>query len=84
MFQMLGVFAKFERAMNRERVMAGLSRAKADGTQLGRRRIEDTDASKVAAIIAARAGGAGIRRIARKFGVGIGTLLRLTDTGATS
>ena len=31
MFQMLGVFAEFERAMIRERVMAGLSRAKADG-----------------------------------------------------
>jgi DNA invertase Pin-like site-specific DNA recombinase len=46
-----------ERSMIRERVMAGLSRAKADGTQLGRRRIEDTDADKVAAIIeAARRG----------------------------
>ena len=38
MFQMLGVFAEFERSMIRERVMAGLSRAKADGIQLGRRR----------------------------------------------
>src|ERR1700690_4247149 len=50
MFQMLGVFAEFERAMIRERVMAGLSRAKADGIQLGRRRLEDTDADKVMAI----------------------------------
>jgi DNA invertase Pin-like site-specific DNA recombinase len=48
MFQMLGVFAEFERSMIRERVMAGLSRAKADGVQLGRRRLEDTDAGKVA------------------------------------
>jgi len=48
MFQMLGVFAEFERAMIRERVMAGLSRAKADGIQLGRRRLEATDADKVA------------------------------------
>jgi DNA invertase Pin-like site-specific DNA recombinase len=40
MFQMLGVFAEFERSMIRERVMAGLSRAKADGIQLGRRRLE--------------------------------------------
>jgi DNA invertase Pin-like site-specific DNA recombinase len=44
MFRMLGVFAEFERAMIRERVMAGLSRAKAEGIQLGRRRLEDTDA----------------------------------------
>jgi DNA invertase Pin-like site-specific DNA recombinase len=38
MFQMLGVFAEFERAMIRERVMAGLARARADGKQLGRPR----------------------------------------------
>jgi DNA invertase Pin-like site-specific DNA recombinase len=62
MFQMLGVFAEFERAMIRERVVAGLSRANADGTQLGRRRLEDTDADKVAAIVSARATGTGIIR----------------------
>jgi DNA invertase Pin-like site-specific DNA recombinase len=56
---MLGVFAEFERAMIRERVMAGLSRAKADGIRLGRRRLEDSDAAKVAAIVAARAKGPG-------------------------
>jgi DNA invertase Pin-like site-specific DNA recombinase len=78
MFQMLGVFAEFERSMIRERVMAGLSRAKADGIQLGRRRLEDSDADKVAAIVAARAAGTGIRRIARDIGVGVGTVLRVT------
>ena len=35
MFQMLGVFAEFERAIIRERVLAGLARAKAEGTRLG-------------------------------------------------
>jgi DNA invertase Pin-like site-specific DNA recombinase len=78
MFQMLGVFAEFERSMIRERVMAGLNRAKADGIQLGRRRLEDSDADKVAAIVAARAEGIGIRRIARELGVGVGTVLRVT------
>ena len=78
MFQMLGVFAEFERSMIRERVFAGLSRAKAEGTQLGRRRLEDTDAAKVTAIVAARAKGTGIRRIARDLGVGVGTILRVT------
>jgi DNA invertase Pin-like site-specific DNA recombinase len=82
MFQMLGVFAEFERAMIRERVMAGLSRAKADGIQLGRRRLEDTDADKVAAIVAARAKGTGIRRIARDLGVGMRTVLRVTGADA--
>jgi len=66
---MLGVFAEIERSMIREWVMAGLLRAKADGIQLGRRRLEDSDARKVAAIVAARADGTGIRRIARDLGV---------------
>src|SRR5215471_17140833 len=38
-FQMMGVFAEFERAMIQERVRAGLRRAKAEGKQLGRPRI---------------------------------------------
>jgi DNA invertase Pin-like site-specific DNA recombinase len=37
MFQMLGVFAEFERGIIRERVNAGLARARAKGTKLGRR-----------------------------------------------
>jgi DNA invertase Pin-like site-specific DNA recombinase len=52
--------------MIRGRVVAGLSRAKANGTQFGRRR-EESDAEKVAAIVAARANGTGIRRIAREL-----------------
>jgi len=36
MFQMLGVFAEFECALIRARVMAGLERTKAKGTCLGR------------------------------------------------
>jgi hypothetical protein len=41
MFRMLAVFADFECSMIRERVTAGLSRAKADGIQLGQ--LEDTN-----------------------------------------
>ncbi|MDP2355741.1 MAG: recombinase family protein [Beijerinckiaceae bacterium] len=40
MFQMLGVFAEFERGIIRERVNAGLARAKANGVKLGRRRVK--------------------------------------------
>src|SRR5262245_784449 len=82
MFQMMGVFAEFERAMIRERVLAGLARAREQGTKLGRRRLEDADMDKVEAIRAARASGLGIRRIARDLGVGVGTVLRIT--GATA
>jgi DNA invertase Pin-like site-specific DNA recombinase len=37
MFQMMGVFAEFERAMIAERVKSGLSRARSQGKRLGRR-----------------------------------------------
>src|SRR3989440_8514872 len=40
MYQMLGVFAEFERGIIRERVNAGLARARANGTKLGRRRVK--------------------------------------------
>src|SRR3954447_798830 len=36
MFQMMGVFAEFERARIRERVKSGLDRARAQGRTLGR------------------------------------------------
>jgi DNA invertase Pin-like site-specific DNA recombinase len=39
MFQMLGVFAEFERSIIQERVRAGLRRAKAEGKRLGRPRM---------------------------------------------
>lgn len=79
MFQMMGVFAEFERAMIRERVNAGLARARADGTKLGRRPLEVTDAKKVGAIRASLAQGTGVRRIARGLGVGVGTVMRVRD-----
>jgi len=78
MFQMLGVFAEFERAIIRERVMAGLARARAEGKQLGRPATVADDAAKVRTIRAARAAGKSIRTIAREQGVGIGTVSRLT------
>src|SRR3981189_2341085 len=40
MFQMCGVFAEFERGIIKERINAGLARAKAEGTTLGRPRVE--------------------------------------------
>ena len=39
-FQMLGVFAEFERGIIRERVNAGRARARAKGVKLGQRRVE--------------------------------------------
>lgn len=79
MFQMMGVFAEFERAMIRERVNAGLARARAEGTKLGRRPLEMTDAKKVSAIRASLGEGIGVRRIARNLSVGVGTVMRVRD-----
>src|SRR5258707_1765139 len=47
MFQMLGVFAEFERGIIRERVNAGLARARAKGTKLGRRRVRPSVEAKI-------------------------------------
>jgi DNA invertase Pin-like site-specific DNA recombinase len=77
MFQMMGVFAEFERAMIRERVLAGLARAKEQGINLGRRRLENSDAAKVAAIKRALATKQSVRRIARDLKTGVGTVLRI-------
>ena len=82
MFQMLGVFAEFERAMIRERVMAGLARARADGKQLGRRTVEQSHARKVKLALALRSKGLGIRHIAREVGFGVGTVIRLVGNGS--
>jgi DNA invertase Pin-like site-specific DNA recombinase len=77
MYQMMGVFAEFERAIIRERVMSGLARAIAEGITLSRPALEDANATKVAAIEAALSAGKGIRRIARDLQAGVGTVTRL-------
>jgi DNA invertase Pin-like site-specific DNA recombinase len=84
MFQMMGVFAEFERAMIRERVVAGLARAREDGIKLGRKRLEDVDAGKVSTIRTMLSQGKGIRRIASDLSVGVGTVLRLRDDNAAT
>lgn len=74
MFQMLGVFAEFERGMIRERVNAGLARAKARGTKLGRRRVKPSVEERIREL---RAEGEGILKIARKLGVGTSVVQRV-------
>jgi DNA invertase Pin-like site-specific DNA recombinase len=74
LFQMLGVFAEFERAMIRERVNAGLRRARAQGKKLGRPRV----AAKVEdAVRTSLAAGTGILKTARVLGLGTGTVQRI-------
>jgi DNA invertase Pin-like site-specific DNA recombinase len=74
LFQMMGVFAEFERAIIRERVIAGLRTAKKKGVKLGRRRI---DGDKVGKIRQLRAKGYGMIKIAREVGCGVSAVQRV-------
>ena len=74
MFQMLGVFAEFERGIIRERVNAGLARARAKGTKLGRRRV---DPAVEARVLELKANGDGILKIGRKLGIGTSVVQRV-------
>jgi DNA invertase Pin-like site-specific DNA recombinase len=75
LFQMLGVFAEFERALILERVMAGLERARAQGKQLGRRRGFTPARNRVRREVRRlRATGESIREIAKHVGVAPGTV----------
>jgi DNA invertase Pin-like site-specific DNA recombinase len=78
MFQMLGVFAEFERAMIQERVRAGLARAKEKGTRsgrpIGRPRVSPTVEARIRR---ERRKGYGFLRIAREAGVGVSVVQRV-------
>jgi DNA invertase Pin-like site-specific DNA recombinase len=78
MFQMLGVFAEFERAMIRERVKAGLARARANGKTLGRPRIDAKTEDAIREALRA----AGIRKVAAMVGCGVGTVARVRRGGS--
>lgn len=71
MFQMLGVFAEFERSIISERVRAGLARS---GKKGGRPRL---DADKAERIRRSLATGTSINATAKKLRVGVGTVHRL-------
>jgi DNA invertase Pin-like site-specific DNA recombinase len=73
-FQITGAFAEFERSMIRQRIHAGLQRARKAGRVLGRARI-DVDLEN--AIRQSLARGRGIRETARTVGVGNGTVQRV-------
>jgi DNA invertase Pin-like site-specific DNA recombinase len=75
LFQMMGVFAEFERAMIQERVKAGLQRAKAQGKRLGRPTMAPDIESR---ILALREQGMGKVKIAKTLGVGVSVVQRLT------
>lgn len=74
LFQVMGVFAEFERAMIVARVQAGLKRARSEGKQLGRPRVSP----QIEQAIRRELGkGRGIHAVAKTVGVGTGTVQRV-------
>ena len=78
LFQMLGVFAEFERSIIQERILAGIARARAQGTKsgkaFGRPKLSP---EREAAVRASLGAGTGIRKTARLLGTGNATVARI-------
>jgi DNA invertase Pin-like site-specific DNA recombinase len=78
LFQMMGVFAEFEREMIRERVAAGLARAKAKGTKsgnpIGRPGVGPEIEERIRQL---RSTGMGMLRIAKAAGCGVSVVQRV-------
>jgi DNA invertase Pin-like site-specific DNA recombinase len=72
MFSLLGAFSEFERNLIRERVVAGIRRAQADGVHCGRPKVE-LDLRPALAMIRE---GHGLRTISKAMGVSRATLRR--------
>jgi DNA invertase Pin-like site-specific DNA recombinase len=72
LFHMLAAIAEFERDLIRDRVVAGLRRAKAQGVRLGRPR-RGVDVVRVKALLA---DGQSLRAVAKSLGVPVATVHR--------
>jgi DNA invertase Pin-like site-specific DNA recombinase len=76
MFGMVSVFAEFEADIIKERVNAGLARARAQGKRLGRPRVDRGITEKVRAELSR---GTGMLKTAKLLGVGVGTVQRIRN-----
>ena len=84
LFQMMGVFAEFERAMIQERVRAGLRRAKDEGKTLGRPRLVPELEARIRAALKEPRRTKGVRKIAEEFGVSPSTVQAISRPLETS
>jgi len=80
MFQMMGVFAEFERSMIQERVRSGLARARSEGKQLGRPRIAPELEKRILDALNKPGRTEGVRKIAARFGVDPSTVQRISNS----
>jgi DNA invertase Pin-like site-specific DNA recombinase len=77
LFTMVSAFAEFERDLIRERVIAGLDRARAEGTRLGR---PGVSAVAIMELRKMRRSGMSVRAIAKQAGLSIGVVSKYTST----
>ena len=75
MFSVFGSLAEYERAQIRERVIAGLNRARANNVRLGRP--TNVTPSVKSAVVALRDAGHSIRHIAKSLRIGTGSVYRI-------
>src|SRR5918999_2127134 len=76
MLEMAAVFARLEREMIRERVIAGLQRARANGQRLGRPRVP-IKVEQAIRSAKAQTPNVGIIKLAKQFGVGVSVVQRV-------
>jgi DNA invertase Pin-like site-specific DNA recombinase len=81
MFQLCSVFAEFEQAMIRDRVLAGLARAKDKGKTLGRPKVSQSIENS---ILLLRQQGNGIKKIAKQLKVGVSVVQRVISNSYCS
>jgi len=75
LFTVISAFAEFERDLIRERVRAGLDRARAEGVRLGR---PPVDEEKITKAIELKRSGLSIREIAKKVNLSTGVVSKYT------
>jgi DNA invertase Pin-like site-specific DNA recombinase len=76
MFSMLGAFAEFERDLIRERVKAGMARAKKNGTRSGKKIGRPSASIDIDEIRKRREAGESLRSIAKDLGVSAALLVK--------
>lgn len=76
MFQLLGVFSELESAILRERILAGLNRARAEGKRLGRPSVASSP-SVISAVRILREKEMPIHKIAKSLKIGVGTVSKI-------
>lgn len=78
-FHVIGAFAEYEKDIIRTRVKLGLERAKAEGKKLGRPSNLNEDIKRE--VIELHKAGMGKRKIAKRFGIGVGTVINIIKEG---